>query len=336
MTDVDLLAPTSMAFLDGYFLIGTANNTWQVGALDDAANWDALSYTRADANPDAVVRVAALQRDAVIFGEVSTEFHRNTGAAVFPFDRVAAIDIGCLSAASVTTVEQTLAWVAHDRTVRMLAGYEARLISNHAVEQAIEKVADKTQISGTSWVNNGHTFYCLTSPDWTWVYDTRTDRWHERSSYGQTNWRVSCVAAFNGKLIAGDATRPILYEMSPEFGDEAGEPLIASTTLPPVHTFPEPITVHAVHIDCERGVGTGQGETQDVDPEIMLEVSRDGGNTFSTERRLKIGEQGNRVLRVKSHRFGQSESDGFTFRVSCSAKVVRALYGMSAEVERNG
>lgn len=334
VTDIDLLAPTSLAFIDGYFIIGTVNNTWQAGTIDDASAWSPLSYTRADANPDAVVRVAALQRDAVIFGEVSTEFHRNTGSDPnFPFDRVTAIDIGCLSANSVTTVEQTLAWVAHDRTVRMLNGYTAEQISSPAVCRAIETVSDPSTIRGTSWVSNGHTFYSITSSDWTWDYDTSTKLWHERASYGQANWKISCVAEFDGKLIAGDATEPILYEMGPEFADEAGSPLVMSLTLPPVHAFPKLLTFNALFIDCQQGVGTGQGDAQDIDPELMLEVSRDGGATFTTQRTIKLGQQGQNLIRTKTYRLGQAPEDGYTFRLSCSAKVARAFYGLMADVE---
>jgi hypothetical protein len=293
-----------------------------------------LSYTRADANPDAVVRVAALQRDAVIFGEVSTEFHRNTGSSsVFPFDRVTAIDIGCLAANSVTTVEQTLAWVAHDRTVRMLNGYTAVQISTPAVCRAIETVSTPSTIRGTSWVSNGHTFYSITSSDWTWDYDTSTKLWHERASYGQSNWKISCVEEFDGKLIAGDATKPILYHMSPDFADEAGSPLVMSLTLPPVHAFPKLLTLNALYIDCQQGVGTGQGDSQDIDPELMLEVSRDGGATFTAQRMIKLGQQGQSAIRTKTYRLGQADEDGYVFRLSCSAKVARAFYGIMADVE---
>lgn len=334
VTDIDLLAPTSLAFLDGYFIIGTADNTWQIGAIDDASAWDGLDYERADANPDAVVRVAALQRDAVIMGEKSTEFWRHTTNADFPFERGAAIDIGCLAADSVATVEQTLAWVANDRTVRMLAGYEARRISTHDVERSIEDLADKSTIRATSWTKDGHTFYCISCPEWTWIYDTTTGLWHSRESYQATSWLVSKVVEFDGKLIAGDRSTGTLYEMSATFGDEAGSPLVVDITLPPVHSYPSRITVHSVHMDVEKGVGLGQGATQDIDPELVLLWSRDGGHTFTAQRTMSMGQQGKRVDELVTYRLGQSKEDGFVFRLQCSAKVARAFYQMMAQVEK--
>ena len=334
VTDADLLAPTSLAFVDGYLVIGTANNTWQIGAIDDALSWDALDYTRADANPDAVVCVAAHQSQAVIFGEVSTEFHRNTGGADFPFERVTSVDIGCLAPGSVQTVEQTLAFVGHDRTVRMFAGYEAVRISTNAVERAIEDLADRSQIKSATWVKDGHTFYSITSSDWTWVFDTVTKMWHERKSYGASNWRVSTVTAFDGKLIAGDLTEGKIYEMSADFFDEAGDPLVSELTMPPVHAFPSPLVFNAMYIDVQRGVGTGVGATEDVDPELMVSWSEDGGETFAGERVLKLGQMGKTTTKVRAFRLGRSGENGRVFRISCSAKVARALYGVSVDIDK--
>jgi hypothetical protein len=336
VTDVDLLAPTSLAVVDGQFVIGTADNKWQVGDIDAADSWDGLSFERADASPDAVVRVAARQGEAVIFGEESVEFWQNVGGADGAgFSRSAVADIGCLAANSAAVVEQSLAWVASDRTVRLLDGYQGRRISTHAVERDIEALADRSQITAASWVKDGHTLYSITSPAWTWVYDTVTGLWHNRESYGRENWRISTVTAFAGKLIAGDADTGNLYEMSAEFGDEAGEPLVMSATLPPVTAFPSRITFHSVHIDAETGVGTGQGATQDVDPELVLSWSDDGGATFRHERRLKLGEQGRRNVRLSTFRLGQCRSAGRVFRVTCSARVARALYQMQADVEKD-
>lgn len=332
VNDADLLAPTSLAFLDGYFIIGTANNTWQIGAIDDGTSWDALDYERADANPDAVVRVAALQRDAVIFGEVSTEFWRNTGAADFPFERVASIDLGCLAPKSVQTVDQTLCWVAHDRTVRLLNGYQGQRISTHAVERDIEALTDYDTLISTSWTKDGHTFYALSSEEWTWVFDTITGLWHTRKSDGLANWRIAHVAEFAGLLIAGERDEGNLYDMSDAYADEAGSPLKMVTTFPPVHAFPVPLTFHAFYMDAEKGVGTGQGDDEDIDPELILRWSKDGGATFGQQRALSLGVQGARTKELKTFRLGQSTADGYVFQIECSAKVVRALYQAAVDV----
>jgi len=124
-----------------------------------------------------------------------------------------------------------------------------------------------------------------------------------------------------------------LYEMSPDFSDEAGEPLVMESTLPVAHAHPKRMTINTVYLDVERGVGTGQGDAQDIDPEIELAWSKDGGHTFSTPRYLKLGQQGQRRRLPRTHKLGQAGDAGFVFRLRCSAKVARAIYGMSADAE---
>ena len=41
-----------------------------------------------------------------------------------------------------------------------------------------------------------HTYYCITGSSFTWVYDTVTDAWHERASYGLDRWRAVCGTTF--------------------------------------------------------------------------------------------------------------------------------------------
>ncbi|CAA2139593.1 hypothetical protein [Hyphomicrobium sp. ghe19] len=345
ITDPDFLAAITMDFSDGYFVISSALSQWAIGSIDDAANWDGLDVATADSNPDSLVRVGAMQGNVMLFGERSTEIWSDVGNADFAYTRGPVLEIGMLPGASnsLATVEQSLCWVAHDRTVRMLGqGYDAQRISTAAVERDIQSVEDPSKINATSWVSNGHTFYKITCPDWTWVYDTTVSAkfgepvWHKRQTNGRPDWRVSFVVQLGEKLIAGDADRPILYEMSPAFFDDAGDPLISTVVLPPVHAFPYKTTHHALYIDAERNVGSGQGRPQDVDPEMIVDWSDDDGNTFKTPRTISLGQQGSKLKRIQPlMRLGQAGPNGRVYRASWSAKVARALYQCSADIEKN-
>ncbi len=337
ISDGDLLAPLDHDFMDGYFGIVTAQGKWQIGALDDATAWDALDYARADGDPDAAVAMSAMQGQFLVMGEKTIEPWQNTGAADFPFERVTVIDKGCLAAGSVQRLEQSVAWVADDRSVRMMgAGYAAKKVSTTEVERAIENLTDRSIIKSATWTRDGHIFYSLTAPGyWTWCYDVSTDRWHKRQSYGRPDWRVSTVTAFDGKLIAGDAETGTLYEMSPAFYDEAGEPHVLEVITPPIHAFPYRLRHNRLFIDLERGVGTGQGDDQDITPELMVDWSDDGGNTFGNERTVAIGEQGQRMVRVGLLRLGLPRGDnGRVYRFRISAKVRRGFYAASLDVDK--
>lgn len=334
VTDSDLLAPITLAFSDGYFGITTAQNKWQIGAIDDASVWDGLDFATADGDPDALIRIAALQAQFYLFGEKTIEVWQDNGGADFPYSRSFVIPIGLLASNSVATVAETFAWVANDRTVRLLgSGDSASVISTPKVESDIQDIEDPSTIRAASWSSRGHTFYSLTCPQWTHIYDTRMQKWHERQTYGRKNWRIAFVLAFGTKLIAGDADTGALFEMSPNFKDDAGDPLISYVIPPTVHAFPQRVSHNALYLDVQRGVGTGQGLPQDVDPEIMIEWSHDGGETYKTQRKIKLGKQGKNLTRIRTNRLGQAPENGRVYRFSWSAKVDRALYAVSADLE---
>jgi hypothetical protein len=157
-------------------------------------------------------------------------------------------------------------------------------------------------------------------------------RWHERRTYGRKNWRIAFVVAFGTKLIAGDADTGALFEMSSTFKDDADDPLVPYIVPPTVHAFPQRVTHNALYIDVQRGVGVGEGNPEDVDPEIMVEWSHDGGETFKTQRRIKLGKQGKSLTRVRTNRLGQAPENGRVYRFSWSSKVDMAMYAVSADL----
>lgn len=336
VTDPDLSGPTSLAYSDGYLGITTSLNKWQISAIDDATAWDGLDFSTADGDPDSLIRIAAFQAYFYLFGSESTEVWQDSGGADFAYSRMYVIPVGIFGAASLQKVSDSIFWIAHDKTVRRLAGGDAPvIISEPDVQNDIQDVADATTIRSASWIANGRMFYMIATPDWTWVYDTAMQRWHERKSYGRNNWRIQFVVGFGTKIIAGDSLSGALYEMSNTFTEDAGDPLVSTVVLPRVHAFPYRLTHNSLFIDVQKGVGLGQGASQDIDPELMVEWSDDGGSTYKAQRMLKLGAQGKRMTRVRAHRLGQAGENGRDYRLSWSAKVDRALYEVSADVEKD-
>ena len=281
--DLDLPAASSFAVLDGYGILPGYGNQWFITDVDDFTAIDPLDFASAESSPDAIKRVAVRENELVMFGADSIEWWRNTGET-FPFGRVTAKRLGCLSAASVTRFAQTLAWIATDEDdnifVAVMSGYDGQRISTHAVERAIRDDADRENITATSWGEDGHTFLAISGTDWTWVYDKATGLWHERESYGSSKWRCNAVASFAGKLIACDATEGKLYEMHRDLEDEAGDPLILDIITPTHHVFPDRVRVNKLRVRAVMGQGAVPGDDSTEDPQMMIRASRDGGATW--------------------------------------------------------
>jgi hypothetical protein len=336
--DLDLPAASSFAVLDGYGVLPGYGNQWYITDTDDFTSIDALDFASAESSPDAIKRVAVRENELVFFGADTLEWWRNTGET-FPFGRITAKRIGCLSAGSVTRFAQTLAWVATDEDdnifVAAMNGYDAQRISTHAVERAIRDDANRDSITATSWGEDGHTFLALTGTDWTWVYDKATGLWHERQSYGTSKWRCNNVVAFAGKLIACDASEAKLYEMHRDYYDEAGTPLIVTIVTPTHHVFPDRMQVNKLHVKAVMGQGATPGDDTTTDPQVTIRVSRDGGSNWGPQRSASLGVDGERNLRIVERRWGRPFDDqGATFELSASAAVARGFLDAAMDAKR--
>ena len=335
VTDADLTgAPVGICFLAGYFILPCSDGRFFWTGIDDGSAVAALDFASAEANPDGGMAAKARGDDLVLFGTRSTEFHRLTGDAASPFARSSVINVGCLSAASVTeiavvsatSVSDTIGWVAADRQGRaagvvLLEGNTARKISPEWLDILIESDAAKADIEGTTWVRGGHSFYALTGSTWTAVFDTATGLWHSRESYGDSRWDVTQVVDFNGTLIAGTRTGGTMYKMGPDYHADGSDPLVMTAQS-------SPIAGEADYNELELMIATGVGTLADTDPQVTMCWSDDGEN-WSGERARSLGAMAQSDAIVRWHRMGTNRSGrgGRSFRFRSSAAVTRIIYG---------
>lgn len=324
ITDTDFPGALALAFLDGYTLViePDSGKFWVCETVYTPTAWNALDFATAEGAPDDLVSMVVDHREVFLFGRESTEVWYNSGGSDFPLDRTPSgfIEVGCLSTHGPAKIDNTVFFPANDFTVRRLDGYTPVRVSTHAVEQAIEGYTDKT-CYGMTWVEGGHSFYGLTFSEGTWVYDVATQLWHERQSYGQTNWKPAfAIRAFN-KLLVGDSTSNKIGVLDPNTFTEWGNPLVASSTAPSIANENRMIEHKRLELVFETGVGlaTGQGS----DPKVMLDWSNDGGRTWSNEYQLSLGKQGKFNQRVFRTRLGQARDR--VYRYSISDPVRRTL-----------
>ena len=88
-----------------------------------------------------------------------------------------------------------------------LTASEPARVSNHALERLISALTydERTGLYATVTQLDGHSFYALTSPYWTWEFDFATSLWHERQSGGMQNWFARGWELFNSKNIIGSS-----------------------------------------------------------------------------------------------------------------------------------
>ncbi len=342
IADGDLPPPTSFASLDGYGILPVSRGRYYITSIDNFTAIDALDEGTAESNPDPIVRALELDREVYLFGPKSTEAHQNTGDADFPFTRSQTMEIGTSAADSCATVDtatgKAIMFVAHDHSVRLMAGYQPQTVSAGWVEDRIKKLAEAGTIStlkSSSYSWGGRSFYYLSCADWTIGYDVKSGLWHERKSYGMDRWRVGPVVPFGSKLIAGDYATGQLYRVQDEAYDEAGHPLVMEIILPTVHMFPYGGIANALHLDIASGVGLNTTADENKNPVALVDWSKDGGETWCAPRSVKlhqIGQTGRRVQPLT--RLGSFGQKGITFRIRISAAVKKVVLAAALDADR--
>jgi hypothetical protein len=320
VTDADFTSrgARKMAVLDNYGgFIEPSSGRWFICDLLDFTVYAALDFATAEGAPDNLVSIESNQRQFILFGETSIELWDNIGGADFPFERVpnGYVESGCAGKDATCAADNTVFWLDTDRIFRRLEGPTPRRVSKDGCEQQWQDYARVSDARVMSYVHDGHTFIVVRFPSAgaTWVYDINTDEWHERESYGYDHWRASWVVKCYDKTLVGDTQSGNIGEIHSRTYSEWGDVLYREATTGAVA---DGNWIHHDRLDLDVDVGLGIETGQGSDPEIMLDVSNDGGVTFIAKPNRKLGIAGKFKKRVHWDRLGRSRERVYRFRVT--------------------
>lgn len=333
ITDADYNdSATTVVYHDGYFIVEKPNTAqFYISSADDGAAWDATDFASAEKSPDNLVRVVDNTTEILLMGEDSIEWWNNTGAADFPYERISGgvAEIGLASKWSVARLtESSICMLAKnpelgDVKVVKIEGYQYATVSTPELETIINGYTT-SNATALSYTWQGHPFYQLNFPTdgKSWLYDGLTNLWSE-VSYGSTEARHRGEISFNflGKSYVTDFENGNLYLHEESYSDN-GEPFAAE--IVGRHIFDEkPVRLSRLWLDMETGVGTVSGLGEN--PVCILQISRDGGHTFGTEKQASIGKLGKYGTRVIFRRLGRAYD--WVFKVRITDPVKRVIIG---------
>jgi hypothetical protein len=293
--DADLPAVNSVDFLDGYLVFTTGDG--RAFATDlNSTNVNSLSFGKAEAKPDGLVRVIAWGGRLLFFGGQTTEVWTDAGTTPFPFARNNVIPRGLAGPYCVSGYEDGFSrgpiFVGDDNCVYALQGYTPTKVSTADIEGLIEAVSDKTTLEATAYMSRGHAFWQLSCPAWTWVLDISTSQWAQGDSYLVTRSRRSGAINAFSKWLSGDTATGNIQQIVTTANDEVGSPLRLRIESGPVTNFPAGETVGRADFYFVTGVGIATGQDPiATDPSVEISWSDDGGITWSNPILRKLGRQ---------------------------------------------
>jgi len=324
---------------DGYFISNRpGTNDFYISTNENGLEWDVTDVHSAEVKTSSISRVLSAFQNLWVFKENSTEQFYDSGAdPVFQRSSIAMMEIGLAAIHSVAILDNAVAWLADDKTVRVSRGGDAQIVSTYHITRRIERMTTISDAVGFGFEVDNHTLYVLTFPqeNTTLVYDFSNGIWYDWKSFiadgaaDDGRYRANCFASFNNQDIVGDYNNNKLYKIDPTVYADDGYDIrrVRAFRLPKQEN--KNIFINELEIDINSGSGitTGQGS----DPQAMLQISRDGGKTFGNEIWADIGKIGKYKTGVIYRRLGMSENT--VFRHVCSEPIKEVLTDAYVDIE---
>lgn len=336
--------PEQVAFVDSYFVVTTNQNLAIVSAPNDGLSWNALDSISAEADPDGVVAPFVFKNQLYLSGEETCESYTNIGGAGVPFQRVNGFVLsqGCSAPFSIRNIGSAVLWIGRGENEKpaiwIFNGGEPQKVSTTAIDNKLHEASEDDIRKAFSWAysERGHDFVGFTFAGFTFVYDLATGKWHERLSdirdvRGRRftrRCRINCVVDAYNQLIVGDSEDGRLGVIDYDRYKEYDEPLRSFFTTSPLYELGNSFSLPAVELLCESGVGNPDKP----EPEVRLEISRDGA-VFENPRSRELGAIGNRSIRQIWHKNGRV-SRFCIFKFTISDPVKRRLFGVELKFKQ--
>lgn len=294
----------SITFLDGYFILANLNSRqFNISALNDGTSWDALDFATKEGAADNITCVVAIRKQLWLLGAETSEVWWDNGNNNFPFAPLqgALLQQGSASYLGPKVVGNQLYWLGFDPNGGAIVYTEQNFVpvrvSTYAVEQEIGKYSTINDAVGMTYTEGGHAFYLLHFPSAsvTWALDTGNGVWHKRGywdttigQYTASLGRFHCYAF--GKHLVADYRSGQIYQQSLTFLDDNGNPIRRLRRSPHIEQEDSRVKYSRLELLMQRGFAQQTGN--DAIPMLMMRYSNDGGMTFSSERMIEAGREG--------------------------------------------
>ncbi|MFA6060735.1 MAG: hypothetical protein WC756_21240 [Taibaiella sp.] len=319
----------TVTFLDGYFIVNkSGTGQFFISKLYDGLVWNALDFATAESNPDNLRVVFSDHGQLMLLSRLSTEFWVNTGEVDFPFSRISQVtaEFGIAANWSITKFAGSVVWLARNREggvqVVKMSGSSPESIMTPDISAIFDSYTTVKDATGFSYTHNGHPFYQINFPTEgeSWLYDGSMGLWSQLRSYNLTRQRFDLSVNFLDKTYFADFNNGKIYKLDDSIYTENGHPIESELISKHVFNGLSRFSIQALQVDIETGVGlsTGQGS----DPQIMLQISKDGGHTWGNERWATMGKIGEYKSRARWLRLGQARDWVFKLRISDPVKRV--------------
>lgn len=292
----------SAAFLNRQMIYDGKDGSFWVADVNDPDSINALNFATAESRPDDSIAAYAFRNNMVfIFGEESVEGWYNDATASNPaYTRVdgSIHPIGAFTPWVVADDRRAMYFLGHDRHIYRMVDFDLQKITPVAMETFLE-TEDLTDSFGICINYGGQYHYILTCPNagCTWGIPVQEPINAFKLSTGihRGRYMMNDYAYCYGKHLVSDYRSGNVYELNEDTLTDNGETRLVERALGPINaealgqTGAE-ITMNRFEYIMETGVGIG-----DTPAQAHLDLSLDGGASWTNERWVSLGEEGQKA-----------------------------------------
>ena len=337
-TDVDLPNANTVTYINRRVVYDDGGTSGDVIFADLSAplTVNSLNVIIAEAKADDTLAVYAYKQQIMVFGSNSIQpmYFSDGGNPPYSFILNATQEIGCTASYSISSNNSFLYFLGSDRAIYQMAGLSLRQIGNPAIGQVIESYSDVSDSFGECFTLDNQNFYMISFPtgNETWLFNEAVGIW-ANLAFG-TDGDQHLIASYNriySKHLVTDRRNGNVYELDFDTHTDNGEVIQRQRDTISINgaTFGKPgadIFMNYLRLEIESGTSLVTAESQ-----IIMQYSDDNGRSWSSERWLAIGNQGEYRHELVWYGLGTFKNRMFRFTMSDAIKWV--LIKLSADIE---
>lgn len=331
--------------IDGFIVLNQPGTRNFYCTYNNQIVFDSTFFAAKNGYSDNLVSVIVTKRQIWLIGERTSEIWFDAGAQAFPFQIMPGpfIQHGCCAKYSVAQNDAHIYFLSQDNAGQNILAqgtdYEAKRISNHAVETEWSNYPTTADAVGFCFQQNGHPFYQINFPsaDKSWRYDEVTGEFHEAvytdTNGGEHRHRAQCCAFAYGRVVVGDYQTGALYALDANTYTDNGMPIVWRRGWPHLMNSGKRVRYSAFIADVECGDitgsiagtpyfpllqapglgmgGIGTPAVAGTGPSLFLRWSDDRGRTFGNPVKQSLGATGQYLTQPKWSRLGMARDRVF-------------------------
>jgi hypothetical protein len=330
ITALPFLNPVMIVFQDGYGLINELNTpqVWFTH-IEDFTVVDALDSFVRSGTSDNVVGLAISRDRLFVLGSKTTTLYYDSGDVLnpwVPYPGTSTV-VGALSAYAIRNYNDTVYYLAmvtngEPGAVGVKTDMILQVLSTPPIVEVFRACSTLSDATIATYAQGGHAFIIFTMPSSpadvkVYAFDVLEKRWAARAGFDATTgrytrWLGTSITASGNTILTGDPVSGNVYTLDLTTYTDNGLTLRRERMAPYIGAENQWAFLDAFELGTQPGVGlpSGQGSL----PNVELQLSRDGAQTFISAGSRTVGAQGNYLTRTIWRPLGRARLDRLVLR----------------------